>query len=89
MPNEEPQAVNEQESKDKQPRSKSAPPAFIPKLIGQKVLIRLVSGGQPMAGVITAYNPYEIMVQTAKGQIVIFKSAIATIETTGEMKKGG
>ena len=42
-----------------------------------------------MAGVITAYNPYEIMVQTPKGQIVVFKSAIATIETAGEMKKGG
>lgn len=65
----------------------TALPQFIPKLVGQRVLIRLVSGGQPMAGVITAYNPYEIMVQTAKGQIVIFKSAIATIETVGETKK--
>jgi sRNA-binding regulator protein Hfq len=64
-----------------------APPQFIPKLIGQKVLIRLVSGGQPMAGVIIAYNPYEIMVQTPKGQIVVFKSAIATIETVAEPKK--
>jgi len=64
-----------------------APPQFIPKLVGQKVLIRLVSGGQPMAGVIMAYNPYEIMVQTAKGQIVVFKSAIATIETVAEPKK--
>ncbi|HWQ18230.1 MAG TPA: RNA chaperone Hfq [Methanotrichaceae archaeon] len=49
--------------------------------------MRLVSGGQPMAGTITAYNPYEIMVQTPKGQIVVFKSAIATIETAREMKK--
>jgi sRNA-binding regulator protein Hfq len=40
-----------------------------------------------MAGTITAYNPYEILVQTAKGSIVVFKSAIATIETMGETKK--
>ncbi len=64
-----------------------APPQFIPKLVGQRVLIRLVSGGQPMSGIITAYNPYEILVQTAKGQIVVFKSAIATIETVAELKK--
>jgi RNA chaperone Hfq len=87
MPNEEPQAVNEQESKDKQPRSKSAPPAFIPKLIGQKVSIRMMSGGAPLMGTLESYNPYELMIQTSKGQVLVFKHAIATIETMPEQKR--
>jgi|GEM_PF-4063566 len=85
-PEEMPQASGP-ESKIRQSESKIASPQFIPKLVGQKVLIRLVSGGQPMAGTITAYNNYEIMVQTTKSQIVVFKSAIATIETVGETKR--
>ena len=53
---------------------------FIPKLKGKKVTIRLVSGGQPVTGTIEGYNPYEILLQTAKGQLLVFKHAIATIE---------
>jgi len=59
---------------------------FIPKLKGKKVVIRLVSGGQPITGTIEAYNPYEIHLQTAKGQILVFKHAIATIEIVAEPK---
>ena len=59
---------------------------FIPKLKGKKVVIRLVSGGQPITGTIEAYNPYEIHVQTTKGQILVFKHAIATIEIVAEPK---
>jgi RNA chaperone Hfq len=55
---------------------------FIPKLKGKKVVIRIVSGGQPITGTIVAYNPYEIILQTAKGELMIFKHAIATIEET-------
>jgi sRNA-binding regulator protein Hfq len=55
---------------------------FIPTLMGKKVIIRLVSGGLPITGTIEAYNPYEILLQTAKGELVIFKRAIATIEET-------
>jgi hypothetical protein len=36
---------------------------FIPKLKGKKVIIRLVSGGQPVTGTIERYNPYEILDQ--------------------------
>jgi len=43
------------------------PPQFIPKLKGKKVIIRLTSGGQPVTGTIEGYNPYEILLQTAKG----------------------
>ena len=31
---------------------------FIPKLMGKKVIIRLVSGGQPVTGIVEGYNPY-------------------------------
>jgi sRNA-binding regulator protein Hfq len=61
-------------------------PQFIPKLKGKKVTIRLVSGGQPVTGTLEAYGPYEILVQTVKGPIVIFKHAIATIEPVDVLK---
>ncbi len=57
---------------------------FIPKLKGKKVIIRLVSGGQPVTGVLEAFNPYELLIQTTKGQILVFKRAIATIEAVNE-----
>ena len=61
-------------------------PQFIPKLRGKKVIIRLVSGGQPITGTLEGYNPYEILIQTAKGQLLVFKHAIATIEIVDEPK---
>jgi len=64
------------------------PQWFIPTLKGKKVIIRLVSGGQPVTGIIEGYNPYEILLQTtAKGQLLVFKHAIATIEIVGEPKR--
>ena len=63
------------------PTTKQGPPQFIPKLKGKKVVIRIVSGGQPVTGTIEGYNPYEILLQAAKGQLLVFKHAIATIET--------
>jgi len=53
---------------------------FIPKLKDKKVIIRLVTGGQPVTGTIEGYNPYEVLLQTAKGQVLVFKHVIATIE---------
>jgi len=55
---------------------------FIPKLMDKKIAIRLVSGGQPVTGTLEGYNPYELLLQTAKGELVVFKHAIATIEET-------
>jgi RNA chaperone Hfq len=66
--------------------TKQGPPQFIPKLRGKKVVIRLVSGGQPVTGTVEKYNPYEILLQTAKGQLLIFKHAVATIEPVDEPK---
>jgi RNA chaperone Hfq len=67
--------------------TKQGPPQFIPKLRGKKVTIRLISGGQPITGIVEGYNPYEILIQTAKGQLLVFKHAIATIEPVDEPKK--
>ena len=69
------------------PMTKQGPPQFIPKLKGKKVIICLVSGGQPVTGAIEGYNPYEILIQTTKGPILVFKHAIATIEPADEPKK--
>ncbi len=53
---------------------------FIPKLKDKKVIIRMVSGGQPVTGILEGYNPYEILIKTAKGQVLVFKHAIAVLE---------
>ena len=63
-----------------QPSPRQTGPHFIPKLKGKKVIIRLVSGGQPVTGIVEGYNPYEILIKTAKGQILVFKHAIAVLE---------
>ena len=59
---------------------------FISKLVGKKVIIHLTSGGQPVTGTVERYNPYEILLQTAKGKLLVFKHAIATIEAVDEPK---
>jgi sRNA-binding regulator protein Hfq len=64
------------------PTTKQGSPQFIPKLKGKKVVIRLVSGGQPVTRTIEGYNPYEILLLTTKGELLVFKHAIATIEET-------
>jgi sRNA-binding regulator protein Hfq len=59
---------------------------FVPKLMGKKVIIRLTSGGQPVTGTVEGYNPCKILLQTAKGKLLVFKHAIATIEAVDEQK---
>ena len=58
------------------PAPQQTGPQFIPKLLGKKVTIRLVSGGQPITGIVEGYNPYEILIKTAKGQALVFKSTL-------------
>jgi len=65
---------------EKSTTTKQIGPQFIPKLKGKKVIIRLVNGGQPITGILEGYNAYEILIQTAKEQILVFKHAIAVIE---------
>jgi RNA chaperone Hfq len=59
---------------------KQTGPQFILKLKGKKVIIRLVTGGQPITGIVDGYNPYEILIRTAKGQVLVFKHAIAVMK---------
>jgi RNA chaperone Hfq len=68
------------------PAPRPTGPQFIPKLKGKKVTIRLVSGGQPITGTLEGYSPYEILLQTAKGEVLVFKHAIATIEPVDMIK---
>ena len=72
---------------EKPTTTKQTGPQFIPKLKGKKVVIRLVSGGQPVTGILEGYNPYEILIKTAKGQVLVFKHAIATIESVDVPKQ--
>jgi RNA chaperone Hfq len=74
------------EEKAPRPAPRQTGPQFIPKLTGKKVTIRLVSGGQPVTGIVESYNSYEILVQTVKGPILVFKHAIATIEPVDMLK---
>jgi RNA chaperone Hfq len=74
---------NERRGED---NNKTRPAAVYPQAQGKKVIIRLISGGQPVTGTIEGYNPYEILLQTAKGQLLVFKHAIATIEAVDEPK---
>jgi RNA chaperone Hfq len=74
--------TEEEKATTTKPAPRQTGPQFIPKLRGKKVIIRLVSGGQPVTGTLDGYNPYEILIQTVKGQILVFKHAIATIEET-------
>ena len=71
-------------TEEEKPTTSTAPkqtgPHFIPKLRGKKVVIRLVSGGQPVTGMVDGYNAYEILIKTTKGQVLVFKHAIAVIE---------
>ncbi len=68
---------------EEKPTERQEPPQLIPKFLGKKVTIRLLSGVQPIAGIIKTHNPYEILVQTAKGEMIIPKRAIAIIEIAG------
>jgi len=58
-------------------------PQFIPKLLGKKVTIRPVSGGQPISGVLEGFNLYELKVSVGnKREIIVFKHSIHSIEVS-------
>ncbi len=54
-------------------------PQFLPKLLGQKLTLRMIAG-QPITGELVGYNNYEILLKTPKGPFLIFKGAIMWIE---------
>ncbi len=65
---------------EEKPIVRQGPLELIPKFIGKRVSMRLLSGGQPVIGTIKAHNPYEILFETSKGEILIPKRAVAVIE---------
>ena len=71
-------------SEEEKSTTRQSLPQFIPKFKGKKVVIRLLSGGQPVTGTIDSFNSYEILLLTVKGEILVFKHAIATIEIVDE-----
>jgi len=72
--------MTEEEKPTTKPAPKQSGPQFIPKLKGKKVIIRLITGGQPITGILEGYNPYEILINSAKGQVLVFMNAIAVLE---------
>ena len=58
-------------------------PQFIPKVLKQKVTIRLMDG-RPIIGELMAYNNYELLVNIGNGKkMIVFKNAISTLEYEG------
>lgn len=54
-------------------------PQFLPKLLNQKVTLRLISG-QPVTGELIGFNAYELLLKTPKGPFLVFKGGIMWIE---------
>jgi sRNA-binding regulator protein Hfq len=65
--------TDEKKATTDNPAPKQTGPQFIPTLKGKKVVICLVSGGQPVTGIVGGYNPYDVLVQITKRQVMIFK----------------
>ncbi len=62
------------------------PPQFIPKLRGQKILIRLLDG-RPLNMVLEAYNNYELLFDCGRNKkMLVFKHAITSIEYENKEK---
>jgi len=57
-------------------------PQFLPKLKGQKILVRMTDG-RPIQGTLEAFNLYEIKLDLGRGKkMVLLKGAVASIEYT-------
>ena len=56
-----------------------AGPQFLPKLLNQKVTLRLISG-QPVTGELIGFNAYELLLKTTKGPFLVFKGGILWVE---------
>jgi sRNA-binding regulator protein Hfq len=63
-----------------QPKPRPGGPNFLNKLVGHKVLCRMVDG-RPINAVLEAYNAYELLFNIGNGKkMLIFKHAISSIE---------
>ena len=70
-----------------QPKSRPGGPNFLNKLVGHKVLCRMVDG-RPVNAVLEAYNAYELLFNIGNGKkMLIFKHAISSIEFAVQTEK--
>lgn len=60
-------------------------PQFFPRLLGEKVMVRLMDG-RPINGVLRGFNAYEIVMETNGKTMMIFKHAISIIEPNNTKK---
>jgi len=59
---------------------KPIPPQFLPKLLNQMIMVRMVDG-RPIKGVLEGYNNYELKLGLGRDKkVILFKGAIASIE---------
>lgn len=69
-----------EETTTTEPTDKQRGPQFIPRLLGQKVLCRMVDG-RPLNATLAGFNPYEILFDLGNNKrMLIFKHAISSIE---------
>ena len=70
-----------------QPKPRPGGPNFLNKLVGHKVLCRMVDG-RPVNAVLEAYNAYELLFNIGNGKkMLIFKHAISSIEFAVQTEK--
>ena len=83
-------SVKTMQNKDEQPErgiddvkdktKNRGPPQFIPKLLNQTIMVRMVDG-RPIKGTLEGFNNYELELSLGKGKkMILFKGAIASIE---------
>ena len=65
---------------DVKDKKKRVPPQFIPKLLNQTIMVRMVDG-RPIKGTLEGFNNYELKLSLGQDkELILFKGAIASIE---------
>jgi sRNA-binding regulator protein Hfq len=82
------ETIDKTEAKPKsQPKPRPCGPNFLNKLVGHKVLCRMVDG-RPVNAVLEAYNAYELLFNIGNGKrMLIFKHAVSSIEFAVQAEK--
>ena len=83
------ESVKTMQNEDEQPepgiddvkdKKKRGPPQFIPTLLNQTIMVRMVDG-RPIKGTLEGFNNYELKLSLGKDKkVILFKGAIASIE---------
>ncbi|MGB3943964.1 MAG: hypothetical protein WBK88_04140 [Methanothrix sp.] len=88
MPDETPTTTPAEGEKKAKPKTKTpGAPNFLPDMLGQKVLARLVDG-RPINATLEAFNAYELLFDLGHGKkMMVFKHAVSSIEFTKSPKE--